>query len=158
MSFAGAWNIPTLSAVYSQARIYRATIVLIEDHASGTQLIQELVREGLHSVKAYKPEQDKVMRLRAQTATLENGFVFVPREAPWLPDYIHELITFPNAKYCDQADSTSQALAWINLAPPEPHIIGFYRREVVRQKHREGRRLTSSQRRWAPALSRYETG
>jgi predicted phage terminase large subunit-like protein len=125
-------------AVYSQAQIYRATIVLIEDHASGTQLIQELVREGLHSVKAYKPEQDKVMRLRAQTATLENGFVFVPREAPWLPDYIHELITFPNGKYCDQADSTSQALAWINLAPPEPHIIGFYRREVVRQKHSEG--------------------
>jgi predicted phage terminase large subunit-like protein len=54
--------------------------------------------EGLHSAKGYKPEHDKAMRLRAQTATIENGFVFVPREAPWLAEYIHELTTFPNAK------------------------------------------------------------
>jgi predicted phage terminase large subunit-like protein len=124
-------------AVVSQARIYSATVVLIEDQASGTQLIQELVRDGLHSVRKYKPEHDKVMRLRAQTATIENGFVFLPREAPWLADYLHELITFPNAKHCDQADSTSQALAWINLAPGEPGIIGFYRQEAARKKHRE---------------------
>ena len=36
------------------------------------------------------------------------------REAPWLADYLHEPITFPNSKYDDLADSTSQALAWIN--------------------------------------------
>ena len=82
-------------AVISQARIYGATVVPIEDQASGTQLIQELVRDELHSVRKYKPEHDKVMRLRAQTATIENGFVFLPREAPWLADYLHELITFP---------------------------------------------------------------
>jgi predicted phage terminase large subunit-like protein len=125
-------------AVISQARIYGATVVLIEDQASGTQLIQELIRDGLHSVRKYKPEHDKVMRLRAQTATIENGFVFLPREAPWLADYLHELITFPNAKHCDQADSTSQALAWINLAPGEPGIITFFRQEAARKKHREG--------------------
>jgi predicted phage terminase large subunit-like protein len=124
--------------VYIQARTYGATLVLIEDQASGTQLIQELVREGLHSAKGYKPEHDKVMRLRAQTATIENGFVFVPREASWLAEYIHELTTFPNARYCDQADSTSQALAWINLAPGEPGIISFYRQEAARKKHRQG--------------------
>lgn len=124
--------------VYVQARTYDATLVLIEDQASGTQLIQELIREGLRSAKGCKPEHDKVMRLRAQTATIENGFVFVPREAPWLAEYIHELTTFPNAKYCDQADSTSQALAWINQAPPEPAIIAYYHHEVARKKHREG--------------------
>jgi predicted phage terminase large subunit-like protein len=125
-------------AVLSQARTYGASVVLIEDQASGTQLIQELIRDGLHSVKGSKPEHDKVMRLRAQTATIENGFVFLPREAPWLPDYIHELITFPNAKHSDQADSTSQALAWINLAPGEPGIITFYRQEAARKRHHEG--------------------
>jgi predicted phage terminase large subunit-like protein len=125
-------------AVLSQARTYGASVVLIEDQASGTQLIQELIRDGLHSVKGSKPEHDKVMRLRAQTATIENGFVFLPREAPWLLDYIHELITFPNAKHSDQADSTSQALAWINLAPPEPGIIVFNRQEAARKKYREG--------------------
>ena len=37
-------------------------IVLIEDKASGTQLIQELVAEGLHAVTRYRPQGDKVMR------------------------------------------------------------------------------------------------
>jgi predicted phage terminase large subunit-like protein len=70
-------------AVHAQAHAYGATVVLIEDRASGTQLVQELIREGLHMVKVCKPEHDKVMRLHAQTATIENGFVYLPREAPW---------------------------------------------------------------------------
>jgi phage terminase large subunit-like protein len=47
-----------------------------------TQLIQELVWEGFYGVKRYKPELDKVMRMHAQTAIIENGFVYLPREAP----------------------------------------------------------------------------
>jgi len=97
-----------------QARAFGATVVLIEDKASGTQLIQELISEGLYTVKRYQPEGDKVMRMNAQTGAIENGFVYLPRDAAWLADYLHELTTFPNSKYDDQADSTSQALAWIN--------------------------------------------
>jgi predicted phage terminase large subunit-like protein len=108
---------------WEQAEIHRATIVLIEDKASGTQLIQELVKGGLRIVKAVKPEVDKIMRFNAQTATIENGFVYVPQQTPWLAEYIHEIITFPSAKYDDQADSTSQALAWINQSPLEPGIL-----------------------------------
>ena len=101
--------------------------MLIEDKASGTQLIQELVKGGLRIVKAVKPEVDKIMRSNAQTATIENGFVYVPQQTPWLAEYIHEIITFPSAKYDDQADSTSQALAWINQSPLEPGIFTYYR-------------------------------
>jgi predicted phage terminase large subunit-like protein len=125
-------------AVHAQAQIHRATIVLIEDKASGTQLLQELIREGLRVARGYKPEHDKVMRLHAQTATIENGFVVVPREAAWLADYLHELTTFPNAKYDDQADSTSQALAWINQRPPEKSHLTVIRRELARKRRREG--------------------
>ena len=49
----------------------------------------------------------------AQTAIIENGFVYVPHEAPWLPEYLHELSTFPNSKYDDQVDSTTQALVYM---------------------------------------------
>jgi hypothetical protein len=35
------------------------------------------------------------------------------RPKPWLADYLHELTTFPQAKHDDQADPTSQALAWL---------------------------------------------
>jgi predicted phage terminase large subunit-like protein len=116
--------------VLEQARVWRATVVLIEDKASGTQLIQELLAEGLSAVTLYMPEQDKIMRLYAQTATIENGFVYLPSEASWLADYLHELTTFPHAKHDDQADSTSQALAWLIQAPPEPGLIEFTRFQV----------------------------
>jgi predicted phage terminase large subunit-like protein len=117
MSCGLASTIPSSSGpVLEQWQTFQPDVVLIEDKASGTQLIQELVAERLHAVTSYAPEHDKVMRLHAQTATIENGFVYLPRDAPWLPEYLQELTTFPDAKYDDQVDSTSQALAWIKQA------------------------------------------
>jgi hypothetical protein len=74
-----------------QARAFEATVVLIEDKASGTQLIQELVQDGLHAVTRYQPQADKIMRMHAQTAMIENSFVHLPTEAAWLAEYLHEL-------------------------------------------------------------------
>ena len=56
--------------------------MLIEDKASGTQLIQELIQEGLYAVTRYQPKIDKIMRMHAQTAMIENGFVYLPEAAP----------------------------------------------------------------------------
>jgi hypothetical protein len=77
-------------------------------------------------------------RGHAQTATIENRFVHLPSEASWLADYLHEITTFPNAKYDDQADSTSQALAWIKQAPPEHAVSRYYRCQEVLSLHRQG--------------------
>jgi phage terminase large subunit-like protein len=112
--------------------------VLIEDKASGTQLIQELVNDGLRIVKPVKPEGDKKMRMNAQTASIENGFVHLPQEASWLADYLLEITTFPGSRYDDQADSTSQALAWVNLTPPEDPLITFYRHDTATMMHAQG--------------------
>jgi phage terminase large subunit-like protein len=49
-------------AVREQCQAFEASVVLIEDKASGTQLIQELIQEGLHAVTRYQPQSDKVMR------------------------------------------------------------------------------------------------
>jgi predicted phage terminase large subunit-like protein len=92
--------------------LHRADVVLIEDRASGTQLIQELNWENVRGVKACQPAGDKQMRLWAQAATMEQGFVHLPKEAPWLDTYLRELTSFPNARYDDQVDSTTQAIAW----------------------------------------------
>ena len=75
-------------------------------------MIQELRYEGLQVVRSVKPEGDKKTRLTAQTATIENGFVHLPKDAPWLPDYVAEMTSFPMAKHDDQIDSTSQVLGW----------------------------------------------
>ena len=91
-------------------------------------MIQELLAEDLHAVTRYRPQSDKVMRLHAQIAMIENGFVHLPKEAPWLAPYLAELTTFPNAKHDDQVDSTAQMLDWFKAAGREPGgFYGYYR-------------------------------
>ena len=101
-----------------QQKLYNATEVLIEDKASGTQLIQELIADGCHGVARYQPTMDKIMRMHAQTTAIENGFVYIPETAPWLAEYLHEMIVFPNGKHDDQVDSTAQFLDWFKTPMP----------------------------------------
>ena len=63
------------------------------------------------------------MRLHAQTATIENGFVYLPEADHWLADYLHELILFPAGRHSDQVDSTSQAFAWTKLRSSNVSVI-----------------------------------
>ena len=121
---------PGLGARYASNKLsYGAGVVLIEDKASGTQLIQDLIREGLAAVTRYQPAGDKIMRMHAQTAVIENGFVHLPAEAPWLEDYLHELAFFPNGRYDDQVDSTAQFLDWFKTP-----FIGQNMYELLRRK------------------------
>jgi predicted phage terminase large subunit-like protein len=137
-------------AVREQWQAYPAAVVLIEDKASGTQLIQELTEEGLHSVTRYKPDGDKLMRLHAQSGVIENGFVYLPGEAHWLAEYLHEITTFPNGKYDDQVDSTSQALAWTKQRSSADVWIDFLRKqnEEARMADQIGRANGPDNRPW----------
>jgi phage terminase large subunit-like protein len=42
-------------AVHKHAQAFAARVVLIEDKASRTHLIQELIEQGLHAVTRYQP-------------------------------------------------------------------------------------------------------
>jgi len=99
-------------AAMLNAQEFKASNIVIEDRSAGTQLIQELIAAGMHGVVRYAPKDDKIMRMHSTSSTIENGFVHVPVEAPWLSEYLHEMTMFPNGKYDDQVDSTSQALDW----------------------------------------------
>jgi predicted phage terminase large subunit-like protein len=125
-------------SVIEQAQLYSPKVILIEDKSSGTPLIQEL-NSVLPGVARYSPKMEKVMRMHAVTGCIENGLVYLPEKAPWLADYLHELVTFPKGKYDDQADSTSQFLDWQNRRNLEPSIMVFTRREVRRMLVAEGR-------------------
>ena len=108
-------NYPDLKrAVIEIAKKYRVSNILIEDKASGTQLIQELKQDTNLPIRAHMPNSssDKVMRLHAQTVYFENGRVWLPRHVPWLADYVAELTGFPNSAYADQVDSTMQFFEW----------------------------------------------
>jgi len=120
-------------AVREQAELFRPATILIEDRASGTQLIQELVGEGMHAIKGYEPAMDKIMRLHSVTSTIENGFVHLPDKACYLAEYLHELTIFPKGKHDDQADSTSQALDWLkNSSGGEYGVLEFWKQEKTK--------------------------
>jgi predicted phage terminase large subunit-like protein len=104
-----------LRAVKEQARRYDPRNILIEDKASGTQLIQALKAEGVYCVTPHLPQPgaDKVMRVHSQTAEFESGHVLIPSDAPWLDDYVSELLAFPGGHHDDQVDSTTQALEYM---------------------------------------------
>ena len=123
-------------AVREQQDLFNASVVLIEDKASGTQLIQDLIAEGCHGVTRYQPTDEKTMRMHAQTAVIENGFVHIPETAPWLAEYLHELAVFPNGKHDDQADSTAQFLDWFKRPFPSQGIFELHRMNAERRQRR----------------------
>ena len=132
-------------AVREQQSLFAATEVLIEDKASGTQLIQELIEDGCHAVTRYQPTIDKIMRLHAQTTIIESGFVHIPEAAPWLPEYLHEMTVFPKGKHDDQVDSTAQFLDWFKRPFPGQAFYELMRMQAERcrnpQEERERHRV-----------------
>ena len=93
----------------------------------------------------YKPEGDKIMRLHAQTATIENGFVRLPEEAHWLADYISELTMFPAGRHDDQVDSTAQALAWTKIRPACTGFLEYMRQEAEEARGMRPKRMVRLQ-------------
>lgn len=107
------------------ARFPLATAKLIEDKANGPA-IRQILRRELTGLIPVTPEGGKVARVMTAAATegdkdaramamvdlFHAGNVLVPHPmiAPWVWDYIEELVSFPNAAHDDDVDMTSQAL------------------------------------------------
>lgn len=85
---------------------------LIEDAANGAALVSTLKAE-IPGIVPVPPKGSKEARAAAVSAVFESGNVYLPHptEAPWVNGYIEELATFPGARYDDQVDATTQALA-----------------------------------------------
>jgi predicted phage terminase large subunit-like protein len=95
------------------AREHSPNRILIEQAGPGLHLIQELRANPVSRVPVpigIKPIGDKLVRMEAQCARFEAGQVFLPKEAPWLSEFLHEILAFPNARNDDQIDSVSQFL------------------------------------------------
>ena len=82
---------------------------------------------------------DKIMRMHSVTSTIENGFVYLPDKASWRSEYLHEIVTFPNGKYDDQVDSTSQALDWFKNSATNftPGLIEWEKQEASKLLSKE---------------------
>jgi predicted phage terminase large subunit-like protein len=99
--------------VYRLAAQAEADVVLIEDKASGQQLLQDARRETALPVIGVRPVHDKLTRFGAVTAMIEAGRLVLPQQASWLADFEAELFHFPRSAHDDQVDALSQYLDWL---------------------------------------------
>ncbi|MEX1303682.1 MAG: phage terminase large subunit [Rhodovibrionaceae bacterium] len=92
-----------------------AGTVLVEGAGLGLSLYQDLLEDSpAHFPRPIKitPCADKVTRMESQSAKIEAGGVLLPKEAPWLNSFLHEVLAFPKGRHDDQVDSLSQYLGW----------------------------------------------
>jgi predicted phage terminase large subunit-like protein len=104
--------------VASLAARYDAGTILIENAGPGMALLQDLSRDlppGMARPLGRKPEGSKADRMVAESAKIEAGQVYLPRQADWLDTFLLELLAFPNGRHDDQVDSVSQFLKWAAL-------------------------------------------
>lgn len=97
-------------------------LILVEDKASGISLIQDLQNSTMLPIVPVKADISKTARGHQATGQYESGNIYHRRGAIWLPDYEHELLSFPNAAHDDQFDAT---MHFINNAmkPVDDFII-----------------------------------
>lgn len=95
--------------VIELAEKFHANEILIEDHASGQSLIQELKYQTRLPIKAIKKDKDKISYVNAITPLIENGKVYLDEEIN-LQNLISECEEFPNSEHDDIVDSISQFL------------------------------------------------
>lgn len=104
-----------------QAQTYGARTVLIEDKASGSQLIQTLRNNSEPRVPhplGRNPETDKFTRAAGVSSMVEAGQLFLPQDAQWLSEFKKEILAFPNSRHDDQVDALSQLLEWARTHIP----------------------------------------
>lgn len=112
-----------LARVRAERSKWKADVILVEPAASGHALLDDLGRDmRRHGDPAHhapyctrigpRVSLSKDERLFSAVERLYSGVGKFPRQAPWLDDLRRELLTFPNGRHDDQADSISQFLNW----------------------------------------------
>lgn len=96
-----------------RAKWSRVGVVLVEDKANGSALIDDL-RLEIPGVVAFEPgARSKYERAAVGTAPIvEGGNLYLPDGAAWVSDYIEEHVNFPNGANDDQVDETSQMMLY----------------------------------------------
>ena len=88
--------------------------IAIEKAQHGTMMMQDL-RIGGVLCKELIPDKDKVTRSVPAQVAAEKGQVWVPNDAQWLANAMHELCTFPAAKHDEYPDNLAYAVMELNL-------------------------------------------
>jgi len=107
----------TCRAILSLSAKWRKAVrKLIEDKANGPAVI-EIMKKKVPGLKPVEPRGGKIARANAVEPIWESGNVFLPHpdHAPWVHDFIEEMINFNGdpGRIDDQVDAMTQALAYL---------------------------------------------
>ena len=91
---------------------YKPNGVIIEDKASGQQIIQDINCISKIPIIKFLPEKSKLVRFMLTLNIIEAGKLYLPKDSPWLVDFELELFSFPESNHDDQIDSMVQFLTW----------------------------------------------
>lgn len=103
----------TIDAINAMKDAHPETgMILVEDKANGPAVLT-LLREKVPGMIPFDPgDQDKTRRLKAQIPWIQAGNVILPhpRLYEWVARYITQMSSFPNDRYDDVVDMTTQLL------------------------------------------------
>lgn len=103
----------TVQAIRAVKRLFpEAQYILIEDKANGSAIIQTLRSEFI-GVIGITPKGGKVSRVNAVSPAIESGNVLLPKDAPWVEEFVDQFTAFPAGKHDDMCDACSQALSFM---------------------------------------------
>lgn len=95
------------------ASVWHPNVLVIEDAASGTGLIQFLQEETTLPIFPNKPKGSKRSRLENESPTVQAGNVYLWEGQDWVHEFKKEICTAPFGKYWDQCDMFSQGLKYL---------------------------------------------
>lgn len=114
---------------------HRFSMIGVETVGYQLAIFQAARRKGLPvreiSNKAdaiYRVDRDKVARAYGATPLMADARFFIPKAAPWLADYINEMVRFPLGEHDDMVDATAYAVAIADrfggtaLPPPRERV------------------------------------
>jgi predicted phage terminase large subunit-like protein len=92
-------------------KTYRPAAILIERAANGHALFSDLSRKHSKLLIPIDPDgRSKSARLRVHADTIIAKRICLPAHATWRDDFVKEFVEFPNGKFTDQVDATTQFL------------------------------------------------
>jgi len=92
-------------------KAFRPVAILIEHTANGPALISDLGPKLGNLIVPVEPDgRSKAARLGRHAALIIGKRIWLPADAEWRDDFIDEFVAFPNGKFTDQVDATTQLL------------------------------------------------
>ena len=101
-------------------RDWKPSWIGIEKQMATLSMFDEAQRNGV-VVRWLKPDKHKVARAETLAALLDAGRIWVPRDAPWLDEFIDELAAFPVGQHDDQVDVVAYAAIEMTKRHVHPH-------------------------------------